>query len=372
MLPDPPVPVLDDVSMVVVGTGGIIRARYSISQNGTLVYGTGGSVAAQTGAGQQLVVVDLEGNEEALVLAPRPLGDVKWSPDGQSVVYQSGPHIYTYNVELGTTPRQLTFEGNNQRPVFSPDGNRVVFSSTRNGTDQIDLFVKTLDDNAPPRSIITLPGNEYATQWPSAALIVFEEAAGGADLWMLDPSDPDSARAEVYLPLEANLRNIVVSRDGTLAAYWSNETGVPEVYIRSFPNPGAPTLVSQSGGQIPFWSPDGNTLYYWTLQTGQGGNTFMAARIQRNPTPVVLSTDSLFTGSYVRFASDLHPDGDRLVAAQNVTSTTDSECGATEPLRFLVVTQLVRGASPADGQLKAQIPWLRVFVEGVVIVGEVG
>ena len=31
----------------------------------------------------------------------------------------------------------------------------------------------------------------------------------------------------------------------------------------------------------------------------------------------------------------------------------------------------VGGASPADGQLRAQIPWLRVFVKGVVIVGPI-
>ena len=228
----PPVPVLDDVSMVVIGANNIIRAKYSISRNGTLVYGTGGFVAGQAGGAQQLVVVDLEGNEEALVLAPRDLDAVAWSPDGGSVVFESSTNIYTYNVELGTTPRQLTFEGNNLRPVFSPDGNRVVFSSARAGTDGIDLFVKTLDDDAPPRSIVSLPGNEYATHWPSATLIVFESATGGADLWMFDPTDPDSARAEVYLPLEANLRNIVVSPDGTLAAYWSNETGLREVYIR--------------------------------------------------------------------------------------------------------------------------------------------
>ena len=155
---------------------------------------------------------------------------------------------------------------------------------------------------------------------------------------MLNLSDPDSARAEAYLPLEAILRDIAVSPDGTLAAYSSTETGVPEVYIRSFPEPGAPTLASQGGGEFPFWSRDGNTVYYWTPQVGPGGRTFMAARIQRNPTPVVLSRDSLFTGDYVRFASDLHPDGDRLVMAQNVSGATGSEGGATEPLQFLVVT----------------------------------
>ena len=123
----PPVPVVDDVSMVVVGGQGIIRARYSISQNGTLVYGAGGPVLDAQEAGQRLLIVDLEGNEEALVLPPRNIGSVAWSPDGQSVAYESGLEIYTYSVALGTTPRQLTFEGINRRPVFSPGGSRVAF-----------------------------------------------------------------------------------------------------------------------------------------------------------------------------------------------------------------------------------------------------
>ena len=33
--------------------------------------------------------------------------------------------------------------------------------------------------------------------------------------------------------------------------------------------------------------------------------------------------------------------------------------------------QLLRGTEAADGQLKPQIPWLRVFVEGVVIIGSI-
>ena len=36
--------------------------------------------------------------------------------------------------------------------------------------------------------------------------------------------------------------------------------------------------------------------------------------------------------------------------------------------RFLAAGPRARGASPADGELTRQIPWLRVFVEGVVIV----
>ncbi len=46
--------------------------------------------------------------------------------------------------------------------------------------------------------------------------------------------------------------------------------------------------------------------------------------------------------------------------------------GPSVPVAFgFFCSELFRGASPADGELKAQIPWLRVFVDGVVIVGKV-
>ena len=197
--------------------------------------------------------MDLEGNVEPLVLAPRAIGLVAWSPDGQSVVYESVGQIYTYNVALGTTPRQLTFEGTNRIPVFSPDGSRVAFGSNREGTDVRDLFVKDLNDDSPPRSITTLPAHQWPTQWPSDTLIVFERGANSRrDLWMLNLSDPDSARAEAYLPSEADIRYMVVSPDGTLAAYTSDESGQYEIYIRSFPDPGERTIVSQGGGNVPF------------------------------------------------------------------------------------------------------------------------
>ncbi len=338
------VPVLDGVSVIPFGQLRI--PRFSVSRNGTLAYGAGGGVSGG-GAGLQLLVVDLEGNEETLTLGPRDITEVAWSPDGQSIAYgstaegDSDPDIYTYEVELGTTPRQLTFEGNNLRPVFSPDGTRVAFASSREGTDGWDLFVKTLGDDVPARSIITLPANQFPTQWPSDSLIVLERGQGGSgDLWMLDLSDPDSARVEVYLPSEADLRDIVVSPDGTLAAYSSDESGRDEIYIRSFPEPGERTPVSQGGGVLPFWSPDGNTVYYWTLGGGGGAggdDIFIAARIRQEPTPVVLSRDTLFTGDYVGGNSDLHPDGDRLVIPQLVAAATAPGGAAPQAERFIVV-----------------------------------
>ena len=310
------VPVLDGLS-ILNGQW----ARYSVSRNGTLVYSTGLAGGAGGLGAQRLAIVDLEGNEEILVLSERQFGALKWSPDGRSVVYEGVPesgsdaHIYTYDVEVGATPRQLTFEGNNRSPVYSPDGTRVVFSSSREGIDN-DLFVKRLDDDTPDELLITLPRGQRPTQWPSDSLIVFNWGPPPADLWMLDLSDPDSPRAEAYLEQEANIQDIVVSPDGTLAAYASNETGTSEIYVRSFPVPGERTPVSEGGGEFPRWSPDGNTVYYWTLRGGGGGSTFLAARIQREPTPMVLSRDTLFTGDYYRAASDLHPAGNQVIVGR--------------------------------------------------------
>ena len=260
---------------------------------------------------------------------------VGWSPDGQSVVYSSDNQIYTYNVALGTTPRQLTFDGINVFPAFSPDGTHVAFSSQRDGTDVFDLFVKNLDDDSPPRSIITLDGSQLMRQWPSDELIVFGRGAGGVrDLWMVNLSDPDNPQAEAYLSSGADLWWNAISPDGTLAAYHSNESGQYEVYVRGFPEPGERTVVSEGGGADSGWPPDGDTLYY--MRRDEPEATFMAARIQREPTPVVVSTDSLFTVSRASWA-DLHPAGDRWIITQDVGSP-DSGGATVAPGRINVVT----------------------------------
>ena len=314
-------------------------ARFSVSRNGTLVYSTGVAAGAGGLPNQRLTIVDLEGNQQILVLSSRHFGALKWSPDGRSVVYSSIPqgeldaHIYTYDVELGATPRQLTFEGDNLAPVYSPDGTRVVFSSVREGTDEEDLFVKRLDDGKPAELLISLPRRQRPMQWPSESLIVFNVGSPPLDLWMLDLSDPDSPRAEAYLEQEADLRDIVVSPDGTLVAYSSDETGTFEIYVRSFPEPGERTPVSEGGGDHPVWSPDGNTVYYWTQVVGRPN--FMAARLQREPTPMVLSRDPLFAGRYHSPASDLHPDGNRVIVGQMNVAAQQAD---SAPERFIVVT----------------------------------
>ena len=155
---------------------------------------------------------------------------------------------------------------------------------------------------------------------------------------MVDLSS-DSAVARPYLEAEDDLDDLMVSPEGDLAAYTSYESETAEVYVRSFPGARQPEIVSQAGGRFPFWSPDGGTIYYWTLGPVNAPKGLIAATIERGPPFVVASRDTVLTGTYLGVSSDLHPDGDRLVIVQDVraagvNATADE---APEPERFLVV-----------------------------------
>src|SRR3954466_1289972 len=55
-----------------------------------------------------------------------------------------------------------------------------------------------------------------------------------------------------------------IAPNGRWVAYQSDETGVPEVYVRPFPGSGAPVRASLAGGGGPTWRHDSRELYYLT------------------------------------------------------------------------------------------------------------
>jgi len=56
-----------------------------------------------------------------------------------------------------------------------------------------------------------------------------------------------------------------ISPDGKWAAYASEESGRPEVYVQSFPEPGQKRQISTNGGELPLWRHDGHELFYGSL-----------------------------------------------------------------------------------------------------------
>ena len=288
-------------------------SQFALSETGTLLY-----LAARPSEGRRLILAGFDGVGDSVPLQPRDFLDPKWSPDGRRLAFQDGGNIYSYDMELGSTPRQLTFDGTNWFPVWSPDGTRVAFSSLREGTDGFDIFVKSVDDDTPDEMMLQLEKNQYTRQWLADDLIMFENGDGNGDLWWVDATG--SGDAGPYLESEADLDDITVSPDGAWAAYQSIETGIEEIYVRSFPEPRQRIPVSDGGGQFPRWSPDGRTIYYWHAENAPV-DTLYAARINTEPSFSVLSRQPVLVGTYLAESWDLHPEGDRIVAVEGGDSS---------------------------------------------------
>ena len=124
-----PFPVAEGVAVDVDG-----QSALSVSGAGPIVYRTGAADAQR-----ELVWFDQSGRETGTIGDPdlsRPA--VSLSPDGRRVAVfrrvNSNIDIYLIEAERGVLSRFTADLADDIFPIWSPDGTRIVFSSTRGGT----------------------------------------------------------------------------------------------------------------------------------------------------------------------------------------------------------------------------------------------
>jgi Tol biopolymer transport system component len=191
---------------------------------------------------------------------------VSISPDGLRAIFvrstsPSESTLWLVDLNQGGARPISSGHGRNDAAFWSPDGKRVVFSSDRDGPE--NLFLKSVDDAAPEQLF-----------WASDAL--FKGPAG----WSLDGRyilvgqlDPGTANDIFVLPAAGGeLKPLVKgptrdnpgpsSPDGHWLAYMSDETGRFEVYVQPFPEPGTRVQVSRQGATLSWWTHDGRALIF--------------------------------------------------------------------------------------------------------------
>ncbi|MBI1896075.1 MAG: PD40 domain-containing protein [Acidobacteria bacterium] len=160
------------------------------------------------------------------------------------------------------------------------------------------------------------------------------------DIWTLplaggDSDDPKPGRPEPFLTTPFLEWAPAFSPDGRWLAYSSNESGIHEVYVRSFPDSGAKWQVSSGGGGYPIWSRAQPELFY---QRGDG--RIVVVKYAVNGDSFVPGVRTLWSNTTISPGLyspnfDLMPEGDRVLALVPPPGAAEEEKPQTR-LTFLL------------------------------------
>jgi len=318
-----------------IRTNTIGWADWAFSSNGTLVY-----VPSVSDPEHTLVWVDRKGQEERLTAKlPSPVGP-RLSPDGArlaiTVTDSGNTDVWIYDLR-SNTPTRLTFEpAFDMYPVWTPDGLRVVFRSSREG-GQTNLFWKAADGTGQVERLTRSPNGQQPSSFsPDGKRLVFVEQSPetGIDLHVLSMEGEPTSQPLLQTPFTED--RPVLSPDGHWIAYQSNESGGVDVYVRPFPDvEGGKWQISREGGFSPLWAPNGRELFYRSLNEQE----MMAVSIQTQPTFTAGNPEVLFTGRYhggigsrSRRHYDISLDGERFLMVKE-----SSEAGERPPDQINIV-----------------------------------
>lgn len=169
--------------------------------------------------------------------------------------------------------------------VWSPDSSRVAYCHDRAGIYDVYHVAVSGADRPEPLVQSDEPFKLPVAWSPDGRYVVYNQldATGMYDLW-LAPVRGDGAPAP-YLRTPFTEDFAAFSPDGRWLAYSSDETGTPEIYVRSFPDPGEKYRVSTSGGMIVHWSRDGRQLAFFSLSSYYSGcGPIYAVDVETTPT----------------------------------------------------------------------------------------
>jgi Tol biopolymer transport system component len=162
----------------------------------------------------------------------------------------------------GANATRFTFyPGINSFPVWSPDGSRIVWVSTReDGRNR--FYQKAASGVGQEEPLLNISGVPY--DWSrDGRFIIYSQSDLKTrwDVWVL-PLDGEQ-KPFPFLQTDAYESTARLSPDGRWLAYVSDESGRFEVYVQRFPAHGSKRQVSTGGGAGPHWRRDGKELFYY-------------------------------------------------------------------------------------------------------------
>lgn len=248
---------------------------------------------------------------------PTAYTSARISPDGTRVAPDARDQqsdIWIWNFARETLTRLTTDPSVDFAPIWTRDGRRIVFSSSRVSPNT--LFVQAADGTGGTERLTegteTHVPNAFS---PDGRRLIFRVDSGtatGQDLRMLVLDGEPRIMPLIQSPF--NERNAEISPDGKWIAFQSNESGTDEVYVRPFPDvESGRWQMSTTGGFSPAWAPNGRELFYIA---GDGRLMGVDVRTQAGfaigAPRMILDGGSFYVGIQNR-SYDISPDGTRFL-----------------------------------------------------------
>lgn len=209
------------------------------------------------------------------------------SPDGKEIAFASGGDIWTAPADGGEARLLISNPADESRPLYSPDGTKLAFISTRTGGG--DIYVLTLTTGALQRITFSdSPSNldswsrdgqwiyftSNATDVPGQGDILRVRATGGTPL---------EVSRERYLnefessPSPDGKQIALVAKGISSSQWWRNGSAhidETELWLKPIASPSANDagyhrlLPADAKHAWPMWSADGKTLFYMSDKSG--------------------------------------------------------------------------------------------------------
>jgi hypothetical protein len=219
----------------------------------------------------QICVMDADGaNVTTLTDSEGDDTTPAWSPDGEHIVFVStrdeNREIYVMDADGRNQINLTSHPADDWMPSWSPDGERIAFVSYRDGNWEI--YVMGADGSGVTR-LTEDETDDWTPSWsPDAAEIVFcSTRDGNWEIYVMDSNGSPPIR------LTEHPENDIAptwSSDGQWIAFESTRDGNSEIYVmdrngEQLRNMSNEPMANDHG---PSWSPDGTKIVFYSIRDG--------------------------------------------------------------------------------------------------------
>ena len=302
-------PILERISGGGVNGGSL---HWATSRASTMAYVPGFDLQVE-------LVLRERDKDDRVVLPAGSYNGPRLSADGKfiavTIVTGTDSDIWIHDVGRGTTSK-LTSGGRNLWPVWSPDGRRVAYASSREGSTNV--YWRAIDGSGSEEQLTRTAHTFVPQRWThDGSHLILTEVRPDQPNGVVLMSTTGEHTIERFATGEGPSTMGALSPDGHWMAFMSDESGRNEVYVRPYPGPGPAVQVSTMGGDEPLWSGRGLELVF------RRGEAYYSAGVTAAKGGITASSPvKVFEGRYapagVRTGFDVSADGRIFLFVKNV------------------------------------------------------